>query len=291
MKSGELILLNWVLFFCSCLVYFIYRKKKKSKDWVNGFEGYEWKVKLTHEEVEKLLARYGRKGAPFRINEAYLPIHSSFLNLINAYEEISLNEGSREFDRSLLRSPLPENTQFMQIGTWDDESTMLIKLKSDDPRVYFIDSELLNFEEPFVFADSLHTYFEHAFESYQELLKDFEKQTLKKSGKKRALQLPVDVSTMFHPSFVRIIEGYEEILIKDSFHALFDRNLFLEKLNRDAGFSQIGIWSKDKDVVIMKNPDNPCVYFVTPGKLPELLALDFKEYAFKALDFFESEAD
>lgn len=117
------------------------------------------KVEVTKEKLESLLQVYGKRvHQEFITPKEYLPIHSSFIELFTNYLEISFDKLTKVYDRSLTKTPYRENSAFLQIGNTGDGSEILIRLKSEDPNVYVVDSEDGSSEMPEILAKSIEEY-------------------------------------------------------------------------------------------------------------------------------------
>jgi hypothetical protein len=99
-----------------------------------------------------VLQRWGKKGV-LRVEVAG-PIHDRILKALEDYQTIAPDQYFVPFDRSFASKPFSENSQFIQIGSWEDGSEILAKRDVSDGRIYIAEIEDGDPSRPVVIADS-----------------------------------------------------------------------------------------------------------------------------------------
>jgi len=114
-------------------------------------------VQCAEAGVERILAAWGREAGPWSFPETCAPVHHSVQELASRYSEVNFDDIIIAFDRSVV-AVYEFNSQFVVIGTYHDDSLILVRRSSDDARIYIVWVEDSDYDEPEVLADRLAEY-------------------------------------------------------------------------------------------------------------------------------------
>lgn len=85
------------------------------------------------------------------------------------FKSVEFEKGDQVFDRSLMLKPFLENKSYAQIGLWNFEEPVVVKLHSNDAGIYFCPTEDSSPKKPILLAHSIYDYILKAYECHVDL--------------------------------------------------------------------------------------------------------------------------
>ncbi len=112
---------------------------------------------VSSKTFDEFLSNHGNRVPGFEMLPEHLPLHSSFLELFNTYDQVTVREWPC-YERRLLAAPYEFNPAFLQFGEDPTGSPILLRRCSEDPIVYVSDCDECMPEQVIPYAASLQAY-------------------------------------------------------------------------------------------------------------------------------------